>query len=233
MIRIGLIRLEGYEGWIRSLGYDREWVVQATQAEVYRSLAIESAKVGMFSLPLTYDTYLVVINAADVEDFKGLADRLSSRAPAALSLYVGLGPSYAEAMRRLRPLDEGAEGPLKEGRLDETAAAHLDLDGYNKLASERGFNYVEELVGATLRRAREVSARHGGLAYYAGGDNVVCFVPCERLEGFLDDVRVDGVKVGVGVALRPRDALALAARALDEIRLGGRSREVLVLREAR
>jgi GTP cyclohydrolase IIa len=233
MIRVGLIRLEGYEGWIRSLGHDREWIVQATQAEVYRSLAIESAKAGMFSLPLTYDTYLVVINAADVEGFKGLAHRLSGKAPVALSLYVGLGASYAEAMRRLRPLDEAAEGLLKEGWLDETAAAHLDLDGYNKLASEGGFNYVEELVDATLRKAREASARHGGLAYYAGGDNVVCFVPCERLECFLDDVRVDGVKVGVGVALRPRDALALAARALDEIRLGGRSRGALVLREAR
>jgi GTP cyclohydrolase III len=29
MIRIGVVRLEDYESWIRSLGYDREWKVQA------------------------------------------------------------------------------------------------------------------------------------------------------------------------------------------------------------
>jgi GTP cyclohydrolase III len=32
MIRLGVIQLKDYENWIKSLGFDREWIVQATQA---------------------------------------------------------------------------------------------------------------------------------------------------------------------------------------------------------
>jgi GTP cyclohydrolase IIa len=69
MIRVGLVHLKDYESWIKSIGYDREWVIQATQATIYRSLVVESAKRGMFSIPLTYDSYIVIINAARIEDF--------------------------------------------------------------------------------------------------------------------------------------------------------------------
>jgi len=230
MIRVGLVRLEGYESWIRSLGYDREWIVQAAQADVYRNLVIESAGAGMFSLPLTYDSYLVIINAAEVEGFKEVVSKLSDKAPVVLAAYVGLGRSYSEAVERLRPLSEACEDP-GEGALEDTVVVHLDLDGYNELMSNKGLHYVEELMNAALHRARKISTKHGGLAYYAGGDNIICFVPCERLSDFLDEVRVGDFKVGVGIAPRPRDALALAAQALDAIRLERQSDKVLVMRD--
>jgi len=233
MIRVGVVRLEDYENWIRSLGYDREWMVQAAQADIYRCLVIESAEVGMFSLPLTYDSYLVIINAVGVEGFKEVVSRLSDKAPVALAAYVGLGPSYLEAVKRLRALGETCEDALEEGELEDTVAVHLDLDDYNELVSNKGLHYVEELMNAALHRARKISAKHGGLAYYAGGDNIICFVPWERLNDFLDDVRARDFKVGVGIAPRPRDALTLAAQALDVIRLERQSDRVLVMRDPR
>jgi GTP cyclohydrolase IIa len=229
MIRVGLIRLKDYEGWIKSLGYDREWIVQATQADLYRNLVIESAEAGMFSLPLTYDSYLVIINAVDIRGFEGLMSKLCDKAPVALTAYIGLGPSYPEAMGNLRALNGATEDIWGVDRLEETAAAHLDLDGYNRLVSDKGFHRVEELINVMLQRVKRVSAKHGGLAYYAGGDNIVCFIPCERLKGFLDDVWMESVKVGAGIALKPRDALMLAAQALDTIRQG-RNEKVLVVR---
>jgi len=42
-------------------------------------LVLKSAEVGMFSLPLTYDSYLVMINAADIEGFKEVVSKLSHK----------------------------------------------------------------------------------------------------------------------------------------------------------
>ncbi len=233
MIRVGVVRLEDYENWIRSLGYDREWIVQAAQADIYRSLVIGSAEAGMFSLPLTYDSYLVIINAVDVEGFKDVVSKLSCKAPVALAAYVGLGPSYLEAVKRLRALSEACENALEEGELEDTVAVHLDLDGYNELVSNKGLYYVEELMSTTLHKVKRASAKYGGLAYYAGGDNIICFVPCKCLEDFLNEVRARDFKVGVGIAPRPRDALTLAAQALDAIRLERQNDKILVMRGPR
>ncbi len=233
MIRVGIVRLEDYESWIKSLGYDREWIVQAAQADIYRNLVIESAEAGMFSLPLTYDSYLVIINAAEVENFKEIVSKLSCKAPVALTAYIGLGPSYLEAVKRLRTLSKTYEDALEEEELEDTAVVHLDLDGYNELMNSKGLHYVEELMNSALHRARKISSKHGGLAYYAGGDNIICFVPCKCLEGLLNEVRSRDFKVGVGIAPRPRDALALAAQALDAIRLERQNERVLVIRDPR
>lgn len=226
MIKIGLIRLEDYESWIKSIGYDREWVVQAAQANMYRNLVLESAKMGAFSLPLTYDSYLTVLNAISVKSFKELISKLSRGAPVGLRAYIGLGATYSEAMENVRELESHE---LSEDR-ENTVVVHLDLNGYYKLIDEKGWCYVCELIDEMVNSAKRMSAKHGGLVYYAGGDNVICFVPHNRLEGFLKDLKVEGIKVGVGLALKPRDALKLATKALEAIRTG-KSKKVLFLKE--
>jgi GTP cyclohydrolase III len=42
----------------------------------------------------------------------------------------------------------------------------------------------------------------------------------------------DNIKAGVGIALKPRDALRLAAQALDIIRNKERSNKIFILRES-
>jgi GTP cyclohydrolase IIa len=232
MIRVGLIHLKDYESWIKSIGYDREWVIQATQATIYRSLVVESAKMGMFSIPLTYDSYLVIINAARIEDFIATVNNICNEMPVAFNTYIGSGRSYSEAIENLKESSKFVEGAGKVNELEETAAVHLDLDGYNRFMYNMRFLYAEGLINMLFQKIRQASTKHGGLTYYAGGDNFICFIPCERIKVFLDDVVADNIKAGVGIALKPRDALRLAAQALDIIRNKGRSNKIFVLRES-
>ncbi len=109
--------------------------------------------------------------------------------------------------------------------------AHLDLNDYYKLVNERGWRYVYELIDGIAGSTKRASSKHGGLTYYAEGDNVICFVPHNRLEGFLNELKVEGVKVGVGAALKPRDALKLAAKALETIRAKNLREKVFILKE--
>ncbi|MCS7117088.1 MAG: GTP cyclohydrolase IIa [Nitrososphaerales archaeon] len=229
MIRVGIVRLDGYENWIKSLGYDREWVVQATQADVYKNLVIESANVGLFSFPLTYDSYLTVVNASDLEDFKIVAHSISKVVPTHLIVYFGLGSTYVEAMMNSKELKDFED--RGSNTLEETLVAHLDLNGYNRSLADKGIYHVERIVNRVVQKLRRISRRYGGLAYYAGGDNVICFIPHMYLEGFIKDVKMDDIKIGVGIALRPRDALALATNALENIRLKSSRSRVFILKE--
>jgi GTP cyclohydrolase III len=72
---------------------------------------------------------------------------------------------------------------------------------------------------------------YGGIAHYAGGDNVICFIPYHLLSNYLSSVTIDGAKIGIGIAKKPRDALKLAAQALDLIRTGKCDKKMCVLRE--
>ncbi|MCS7139118.1 MAG: GTP cyclohydrolase IIa [Candidatus Nezhaarchaeota archaeon] len=231
MIRIGYIRLKDYENWIKSIGYDREWLIQATQAETYKSLVVESAKIGAFSFPLTYDAYLTVINSVEIEGFRNVVQRLSRKVPTEVVAYIGLGETYTEALRRLRSLKKRNLDFSCNCYFEETVVAHLDLDGYNELEAMRGPNYIDGLMARMIGRAKRISAKCGGLAYYAGGDNIICFLPHKRAEDFLNSIKIDGVKIGIGIAPRPRDALMLAANALDDVRLGRSSDKVAVKRQ--
>jgi Uncharacterized conserved protein len=222
MVCIGVIKLEDYEAWIKSLGYDREWIVQATQSEVYRYITVESARLGMFSVPMTYDTYVVVANSA-FTSINELAKALDSRIPVGFSVYLGFGDSYLDALSNLRPLDEHSGFSLgditKVG--EPTVVAHLDLDNYTRLARDRGFRYISGYIIEYIYGAKKACLMHGGFAHYAGGDNVICFIPREALVEYVNNAVGNGVKAGIGVARRPRDALTLAAQALDLIRAGG------------
>jgi GTP cyclohydrolase IIa len=232
MIRVGLVHLKDYESWIKSIGYDREWVVQATQATIYRSLVVESAKMGMFSIPLTYDSYIVVINAARIENFIETMKSLRNEVPVAFNTYIGSGHSYAEAIENLKEASKFVENVEKVNDLEETAVVHLDLDGYNRFMHNMRFLDAEGLINMLFQKVRQASTKNGGLTYYAGGDNFICFVPCERIEVFLNIVVTDNIKAGVGIASKPRDALKLAAQALDIIRNKERSNRIFILRES-
>jgi GTP cyclohydrolase III len=91
---------------------------------------------------------------------------------------------------------------------------------------------AEGLINMLFQKVRQASTKNGGLTYYAGGDNFICFVPCERIEVFLNIVVTDNIKAGVGIASKPRDALKLAAQALDIIRNKERSNRIFILRES-
>jgi len=92
-------------------------------------------------------------------------------------------------------------------------------------------HYISELITEITYAMKKSCAVFGGIAYYAGGDNIICFLPYSNLEAFLKSASFDNAKIGIGIAESPRAALKLAAQALDLIRSGKCSGSVCVLRE--
>jgi GTP cyclohydrolase III len=81
-----------------------------------------------------------------------------------------------------------------------------------------------------ITNVRNLSNKYGGLTFYAGGDNVISFMPSSTVKNFIDEIVTDSVKIGVGVASTPREALKLASTALDIIRDHKSKNQILVLR---
>jgi len=232
MVCLGAIHLKNYENWIKALGYDREWLVQATQAEVYKYITIESAALGMFSIPLTYDVYLVILNSVAVH-FNRLVKALETKIPIEFNVYLGFGETYLTALSNLKPLgelDTSVVNGVKEFN-DVTVVSHLDLNSYNDMLARKGLQYVNEFLTELVYTMKKICMAYGGIAHYAGGDNVICFIPYHLLSNYLSSVTIDGAKIGIGIAKKPRDALKLAAQALDLIRTGKCDKKMCVLRE--
>jgi GTP cyclohydrolase IIa len=232
MVCLGAIHLKNYENWIKSLGYDREWLIQATQAEVYRYITMESAALGMFAIPLTYDVYLVILNST-VAYFNRLVKALEIKIPIEFNVYLGFGETYSAALNNLKPLgelDASVVNGVKEFN-DITVVSHLDLNSYNNMLTGKGLQYVNELLTELVYTMKKTCMACGGVAHYAGGDNVICFIPHHLLSNYLSSVAIDDAKIGIGIAKKPRDALKLAAQALDLIRAGKCDKRICILRE--
>ncbi|MCE4609134.1 MAG: GTP cyclohydrolase IIa, partial [Desulfurococcales archaeon] len=66
-----------------------------------------------------------------------------------------------------------------------------------------------------------VSLKHGGIAQYLGGDNILVILPDHGYEALVEEIASNtSLKVGVGISFRPRTAVMLATKALDQIRSG-------------
>lgn len=230
-VKVGLILLDDYESWIRSLGFDREWQVQASQADLYRRIMIESARVGAFTVPLTYDSYAVVLDSVDTGEYGKLVRRVSRTAPVELRALIGTGTTYVEALTNARELGQARR---EGGGRGATVVVHADLNGYYGVVKRDGPYSAYTLMAAVAARVGEISSKCGGLAHYAGGDNVICFVPRVNLERFLTAVTAGEphLKLGVGVGANPREALKLAAEALEAIRSRRESGHVVILRSS-
>lgn len=220
MIGIGVIHLSNYESWIKSKGFDREWIVQCLQAHFYEKLSLEAATINAFGFPFTYDTYVVILNSIEVSKFLELAVKLLDLAPVSLVFYYGCGTTYLDALNNLKIVNADYDGGVGVCG-EETAVAHVDMDRYNALKESRGLHYVAMLIKRVYHEVSRTATVHGGLAYYAGGDNVICFIPRTNIKDFVNDLlnRIRNIKIGVGIAKTPRRALELAAEALEEIRI--------------
>lgn len=230
MVRVGLIRLENYENWIKSLGHDREWRVQAFQASLYKNLIFMSTAIGAFSLPLTYDSYIIILNGINKNKFKNLLINLSRKIHINLKAYVGFGENYIEAIDKVKIFTEEDYTPSDKS-LEITVVAHLDLDDYYGLLNEKGWRDIYETIRKIVIDITETSIKQGGLAYYAGGDNIICFLPLKNLEAFLEYVKImKNIKVGIGISEKPREALKLATKALETLRMEHRERKIFMIK---
>ena len=226
MVKLGLLKLVRYESWICSLGYDREHVVQAKQHELLRELHRRGAAIGAFTVPLTYDLVVLVLNSIRTSDYVKLVEDLTPISPVPLEAMVGQGDNYPKALGNAVELEAFAHPELNE----PTAAAHVDLNGYYDLVEREGAHRAYEVVVGLAERLRRLALGLGGLATYVGGDNVLAFLPLETVDNFTAQALAEGdVKVGVGIAPTPRRAVALSTEALMIIRRGGAKHRSLKL----
>lgn len=235
MIRVGVIHLKDYEKWIKQQGYDREWIIQSTQAELYRTIVEETANINAFSMPLTYDIFITILNSVNVRDFANIIDKIEHKISIKFDVYLGVGRDYIKAINTAKPMNIVNDD--SDTQFDETVVVHFDLNNYNDIKTIHGFYYTLELVYDVLNFIRKSASGYGGIIYYAGGDNVINFIPSYHLDNFIksiDEILKQlkiSVKIGIGIALKPRHALKLAAQALDDIRLGRSVNRICIRKE--
>jgi GTP cyclohydrolase III len=213
-VKVGILRLIDYEQWIATLGYDREHLIQVKQLSFLKEVFKLSARIYAFALPLTYDLTAVVLNSVGTTDYMKLARLLAFYAPAPLKPLIGMGETYWEALSKANEVTSEVEINA------ETIAVQVDVNGYYSLLSQKGPYDAYKLMMELKGTIQEIANSLGGLTFYAGGDNIIVFLPAKKqLNAFLSNIlKIARVKVGVGLAPTPRDAVALSTKALSTVR---------------
>ncbi|MGC8557822.1 MAG: GTP cyclohydrolase IIa [Nitrososphaeria archaeon] len=219
-MKVTLVELLNYEGWISGLGTDREWRVQAIQHRLYSELQEAVAGQGGFLIPMTFHHMLIIANGIDRDGHGKIFDAMKSISPVPYRASSGTGRTLVraeiEAFRGLKGLAAG-QAAFGEHDGSRLVAAHFDIDSYLKRLESGtivdGMAQVNNLIGLVNRLSDELE----GISVYLGGDNVVLFAGEDSLER-LERFEPDSIKIGIGVANNARDCMKLAAESLTFIR---------------
>jgi GTP cyclohydrolase III len=208
-----------YEQWIASLGYDREYLIQMKQSSLLKDIFKFSALIHAFALPLTYDLIVIILNSVKTEKYAKLVKIIAYHSPVPLKPLIGTGETYKEALCKVKSLtDSGATTDFNF----KTVAVQIDVNGYYNLLNERNPYDIYTIMMSLKKVLQEIADKLGGLTFYAGGDNIIVFLPKEKdMEKFTLEFKtfnIASVKMGVGIAPIPREAVALSTKALSIIR---------------
>lgn len=232
-VRISIIELVGYREWTESLGDDREWLIQEGQAQLYGGVQRAAAKMGAFVMPIRYDYMLILSSNVDENGHREILEVAASLAKvkARLASFCSRTPLDAEllAWRALRK-DRESTLIFQPCRQEEISiVGHLDVNDITQSTREEGITRTYHTMLNIIGRLSDLTEPSGGIVQYLGGDNVLVALP---VDGYIPLVvklmKEANMKVGLGLAASARKALALAARALHEIRVSGSKREALV-----
>ena len=215
-LRVAVLELRGYREWTESLGDDREWLIQARQAELYSLLSVEAAGVGALTVPFRHDVHLVLASSVPHESLEYLAARAAEAAPTPVELRVGCGSTPAEAVSR------AAKGVRRCASREAVVLAHIDINSITRLDRADGLYSSYLRITRLYARLVEELSEYGAIVSYLGGDNMLAVLPFNReaLDVLEYVVEEEDAKAGVGVAAKPREAARLATKCLDAIRAG-------------
>ncbi len=232
--RIAVLEQVGYREWTESLGSDREWVIQGIQSSLYHGVQRVASELGGFVLPLRYDYMMILGSGLDPGEHELILGVAEKHSPvpvrmASACAYTPLG-AEAAASRRLRGIEPGSLGYTRCPRREAVAVAHIDVNDFTAITMSTSVYRTFWLVRRLLLRLHASLARHGGLVSYLGGDNVVAVLPVNDAGKAVQEILDDGLKAGLGISGKAREALRLAAEALDTIRKSRRKeKRTLVL----
>ncbi len=223
MVRLALIEQVGYREWTESIGSDREWIIQSLQARLYGELQLVVSRLGGYLFPLRHDYLLALATGLGEREHKEILDtaRSVSGMPIRMASVAHDNPRDAlEKAFRLLSNTRPGEYTFVEGHDGLTVVGHVDIDNITGKTSEEGISESLLLIAKTVYEVTRESMGGNGLAQYLGGDNIVVILPDEGYEDIVERIASNPLlKVGVGVSLKPRRAMELATKALDEIRL--------------
>lgn len=222
MVYTALIELINFKSWTESLGYDREWLIQITQSEIYNLIQSITKDFGGYSLPLRYDVQISILPFnADINLFmSNLRNALMGRSPVPTSINVHCG----------LPHEVLNNGFRAECHPQDICIAHLDLNDFILKSSYRGlYHPYVDVLRITSELATKLVSR--AVVQYLGGDNIAIISDPKYLDLIVSEVMNYDVKLGIGISKYPRKSFELATKALSVLRRGNRSLKYLVLRE--
>ncbi len=217
--RITIVELHRYREWTEKIGYDREWIIQDRQSSFYNLLQKIFSKYNGFAIPLRYDYYIVLSNGISREVHLDIHNILSKKSPVTVRM-VSVPHPYPLIGQLIGTQVLSATSSnfvFYEGEEDPVVLMHIDVNGITRMTYETSIYEAYTAIIEFFSYVADTVLRYGGIASYLGGDNILAVLPVETYEDYLS-ILPDYVKIGVGISLKPRKAMELATRALDEIR---------------
>ncbi len=232
-MKVIVLELCDYEGWILSLGSDREWRVQVMQHRLYSELQKVVSENGGFLVPLTFHNMLIIANGMDSRADSIIFETLRSISPVPFKAAGGTGSTILSAARnahdKLKRMSAGETQPSNSDDNSNVVAAHFDLNSYLEKLRDEALDRVVEQINALIFYVNHLAKTVQGVSAYLGGDNAVLFTDESSLS-LLESIKHDQAKVGIGVARTARESLRLAAEGLSFIRRN-RGMNVKVMKE--
>jgi GTP cyclohydrolase IIa len=243
-VQVTLLQLDNYGPWTVTPEPRRESDLQSLQASLFADVSRAFGAHDGYVFFTRFDNMVAVTNGADASAHARVQETVRNRYPVTVSLSVAADASPADALaaatRRLQTAgsaqDEArtevlAGDPIPAGRRtpEDVRIAHFDVDDVTGRYTDRLDAYDSHL---TVERVRVelmeyLRERHGSLAFFVGGDNVIAVVPglADRAyDDAIDHVHAEtgvDLKVGVGVGSTAHEAGHGAKHALEECRADG------------
>lgn len=202
--------MDGYKQWTESLGNDREWKIQAFQHYFSYILYTKIAEIWGYVIPFRYDIYVILSDGIKEKQLLSAVQDIKTYSPTEIRICKGYNKT---PLLSLYSCDEKID---LDTRPDEKVlVAHYDVDGITKM----GLREATERIELLKENVRELGKKLGCIEHYFGGDNMGLFCSEDTAEEhILTSRELEGVKVGIGIDIKARDALRKATEALEIIR---------------
>ncbi len=228
---LGVIEFKGYREWTESIGSDREWKLQITQSKIYYTLQEIASHVNGFILPLRFDYMILVASGLNPKSIEKIYHAADSVSPVPVRIASSCGETPLKAIEKAWSHLEGITRGVIIGEpcsKDYVVAAHFDINGITERTKKEGLIPTYTAVLSLISKLQEESSRYGAIAQYLGGDNVLALLPYNNYQAIIESlIKLEDLKVGVGIARSSRRALTLAAEALHKIRESGADRIIV------
>jgi len=208
-----------YREWTESLGEDREWIIQETQNEIMRTVHEISSEYYAFPLQLRYDNFLIIVNNLTPEQISQMVKDINDQIPLRVNTCLGFGNTPLEAQQNASRCISIGHRDTDSYRDDHVIALHFDInhntERLKKISIYESFIEIMDVYNSLIKFLYSI----GGIAQYLGGDNFLGFISDNAIYKVTEKIdSLEGLKVGIGISKKARNAIKLATSALDDIR---------------